>query len=58
MTKVTKEQFYKIIFDKKLDVHPSPLGAWVRGKGYLTHWKYRNGQLFGVSFGQDYQITA
>lgn len=44
MKPVTKEEFYKIIFDKHLNVHPKPVGdTWP----YVSIFKFPNGEEFG-----------
>lgn len=42
MKQVSKEEFYSIIFERKLDVHPRP-------EPDKTFWEFRNRRLFGVS---------
>ncbi len=44
MKEVTKEEFYKAIYDNKLDVIPSPTGD---KSPYTTIWKLRNGCVWG-----------
>lgn len=46
MREVTKEEFYKIITEQNLDVHPKPKEHLGFGE-FIVHWKYKNGSLFG-----------
>lgn len=39
---VTKEEFFRLIYDGNLDVHPNP-------ERDRTVWEYRNRVLFGIS---------
>ena len=48
MKQVTREEFYRIIYEKKLDVHPCS----DRGALHITHWQFHNQfgrPLFGIS---------
>jgi hypothetical protein len=49
MEKVTKTEFYKIIYDRLLDVHPYPVARYDNKAGYTIHWKLKNGELFGIT---------
>lgn len=46
---VSKEEFYGIVYSKKLNVHPDPQS----GNLNTVHWKFldykKYGQIFGVS---------
>ena len=53
MQAIDKARFYAIV--GKLDVHPSPIGQYE--KGYLTHWKLRDGTVIAISKGESYQIA-
>lgn len=44
MRQVTKDEFYKIIYDGKLDVC---VGRPIGNYPYTTDFKFRNGNLFG-----------
>jgi len=57
MRMVSKTEFYKIIYNRRLDVHPRPLGRYVDGEGFTTHWKFPSGELFGVSLGNSFQVA-
>ena len=54
MKRVSREAFFAVI--NKLDVHPTPQGSYIKGRGYLTHWKLRDGSLVGVSHGLIYEL--
>ena len=56
MKRVSREAFFAVI--NKLDVHPSPRDPWIKGRGYLTHWKLRDGTLVGVSHGLIYHLVS
>ncbi|WP_418169063.1 hypothetical protein [Alistipes putredinis] len=43
MKEVTKKEFYKIIYDNKLDVRPVPMGNYP----YTTIWKLKDGRIWG-----------
>jgi hypothetical protein len=49
MEKVTKTEFYKIIYERLLDVHPYPVVRYDNKAGYTIHWKLKNGDLFGIT---------
>ena len=49
MKMTNKAEFYKIIYDQALDVHPCAVGKYENGAGYIMHWKLRNGELFGIT---------
>lgn len=48
MTEVTKEQFYAIIYEQKLDVCPYSRGEF-NNPVWVTDWNYRNRSIFGRS---------
>lgn len=45
MEEITKEQFYKVIYEMNLNVHPYPRGEYP----YTTYWEFPNRQLFGLT---------
>ena len=51
MREVSKKEFYKFIYDNKLDVHPYIVSDWDDEIGYKKVWKYRNGNIMGRSQG-------
>lgn len=46
MKEVTKEEFYRIIFDRKLDVHPT-----ITASG--SNFEFKNRALFGKTVGNN-----
>lgn len=49
MENVTKSEFYRIIYDRNLDVTPYAVGRFDNKTGGTMHWKLKNGELFGVT---------
>jgi hypothetical protein len=49
MRMINKTEFYKIIYDQLLDVHPYPIARYDNAAGYTIHWKLKNGELFGIT---------
>lgn len=50
MQSVTKEEFYKPIYDGNLDVHPSHSHMEAGNmEKMVAVWRYRNGKTFGVT---------
>ena len=45
---LTEKQFYKVIYDNELDVHPWPIGEWP----YTSLWKLRDGRVVAKSVEQ------
>jgi hypothetical protein len=58
MTKVSKEEFYKVIYENDLDVcvHVRNNYEYLKSK-MVTDFKFRNGELFGTNF-HNYDIES
>ena len=49
MKQVTKEEFFNIIYNKNLDVHPSIEGFNKGDKQMISIWKWPAKRIFGKS---------
>lgn len=49
MKLVSKTEFYRIIYDQALDIHPQAVGRYDNKAGATMHWKLKSGELFGIT---------
>lgn len=47
LVQVTREYFYRVIYELKLDVHPKVVSSSLGDRHYVSVWRLRSGTLFG-----------
>ncbi len=44
---VTQKEFYKVIYENKLDVHPRVVVPTLKNRHHVSVWRMKGGSLFG-----------